>query len=69
VCNASIIIRAMNTPCGLFIALMMMMEAVCTSKMSVYFNETAWRYIPESCHLQMETSLYSHSQGAAYYGS
>jgi hypothetical protein len=24
-----------------------MMEAVCTSETSVYFNETTWRYIPE----------------------
>jgi hypothetical protein len=25
----------------------MMMEAVCTSEMSVTFNVTTWRYIPE----------------------
>jgi hypothetical protein len=24
-----------------------MMEAVCNSETSVYFHETAWRYIPE----------------------
>jgi hypothetical protein len=29
------------------------MEAVCTSEMSVYFNETTRHYIQESCHLQM----------------
>jgi hypothetical protein len=27
------------------------MEAIPTSETSVYFNETARRYIPESCHL------------------
>jgi hypothetical protein len=32
----------------LFIALMM--EAVRTSEMSAYFNETRRRYIPEGCH-------------------
>jgi hypothetical protein len=26
------------------------MEAVCTSEMSVYFNETAWHYITEGYH-------------------
>jgi hypothetical protein len=37
---------------GLFIALIM--EAVRTSKTSVYSNETITpRYIPESCHLQV----------------
>jgi hypothetical protein len=34
----------------LFIALMM--GAVGTSEMSVYYNETTRRYITESCHLQ-----------------
>jgi hypothetical protein len=38
VCTASII-RAM------------LMQAVHTSEMSVYFNETTWFSIPESCHL------------------
>jgi hypothetical protein len=33
---------------GRFIALMM--EAITTSKTSVYFNTTTRRYIPESCH-------------------
>jgi hypothetical protein len=28
----------------------LMMEAECTSEISVYFNETAWCYIPEGCH-------------------
>jgi hypothetical protein len=28
-----------------------MMEAVRTSEMSVYCNETTLRYIPEDCHL------------------
>jgi hypothetical protein len=28
-----------------------MMEAVCTSETSVYFNEIVWLYIPEDCHL------------------
>jgi hypothetical protein len=31
----------------------LMMEAVRTSETSVYFNETTGRYIPESCHLQV----------------
>jgi hypothetical protein len=26
----------------------LMMEAVCTSEMSVYFNETTWHYIPNA---------------------
>jgi hypothetical protein len=29
----------------------LMMTAVCTSEISVYFHKTTWRYIPESCHL------------------
>jgi hypothetical protein len=29
----------------------LMMEAVHTSETSVYFNNSAWRYIPQSCHL------------------
>jgi hypothetical protein len=29
----------------------LMIAAVRTSEMSVYFNETTWSYIPESCHL------------------
>jgi hypothetical protein len=29
----------------------LMMEAVYTSKMSVYSSETAWHYIPEGCHI------------------
>jgi hypothetical protein len=29
----------------------MMMEAVCTSETSVYFNDTTWCYIPEVCHV------------------
>jgi hypothetical protein len=32
--------------------MMMLMEAVRTSETSVYSNETARRYIPESSHLQ-----------------
>jgi hypothetical protein len=28
-----------------------MMEAVCSSERSVFFNETTWQYIPEGCHL------------------
>jgi hypothetical protein len=27
------------------------MEAVCTSKTSVYFYKTMWCHIPEDCHL------------------
>jgi hypothetical protein len=34
---------------GCIIALMM--EAVCTSETSIYFNETTWHYIPDGCHL------------------
>jgi hypothetical protein len=30
----------------------MMMEAVCASETSVYFNETTQCYIPECCNLQ-----------------
>jgi hypothetical protein len=30
----------------------LMFETAFTSEMSVYFNETTWHYIPESCHLQ-----------------
>jgi hypothetical protein len=33
---------------GMIIAFIM--EAVCTSETSVYFNATTWHYIPESCH-------------------
>jgi hypothetical protein len=28
-----------------------MMEAICTSQMSVYFNKTTRRYVSEGCHL------------------
>jgi hypothetical protein len=34
---------------SLFIALMM--EAVCTSETSVYYNENTWRYIPQGSNL------------------
>jgi hypothetical protein len=27
------------------------MEAVHTSETSVYYYETTWRFVPESCHL------------------
>jgi hypothetical protein len=30
-----------------------MMEAVRTSETTVYFDETTRRYIPESCHLEL----------------
>jgi len=29
----------------------LMVEAVCTSQMSVYFYKTTWYYIPEGSHL------------------
>jgi hypothetical protein len=35
-------------PCRAFISLMT--ETVRTSETSVYFNESAWRYIQEGCH-------------------
>jgi hypothetical protein len=35
----------------------MMMEAVHTSEISVYFNETTWRYIPEDSKLQKYISI------------
>jgi hypothetical protein len=33
-----------------------MRKAVRSSEMSVYFKETAGRYIPEGCHLRKERS-------------
>jgi hypothetical protein len=41
-----------------------MMEAVQTSETPVYFNETAQRYIPESCHLHTRSreKLKSHEK-------
>jgi hypothetical protein len=40
-----------------------MIEAVRISEMSVYFNETTLRYIPEGCHLHTLSSnnLKSHN--------
>jgi hypothetical protein len=35
------------------VTITLMMEAECTSQMSVYSNETAWRYVPEGSHLQL----------------
>jgi hypothetical protein len=32
-------------------------EAVCMHEMSVYFNETTWRYISEGSHLQIFVCL------------
>jgi hypothetical protein len=32
-------------------AIVLVMEAVCTSETTVYFNETTLRYIPEGCHI------------------
>jgi hypothetical protein len=38
-------------PCSLIaVDLHFLVEAVRTSEMSVYFSETTWCYIPESCH-------------------
>jgi hypothetical protein len=39
-----------------------MMEAICTSKMVVYFKETTWHYIPEGCnfHIRCCKNLKSH---------
>jgi hypothetical protein len=34
------------------ISLKQMLEAVCTSETSVYFNKTTLGYIPQGCHLQ-----------------
>jgi hypothetical protein len=39
-------------PSGILRHAVLMMEAVRASEMSVYFNETTRRYIPEGCHLQ-----------------
>jgi hypothetical protein len=41
----------------------LIMEAVRTSETSVYFKETTWRYIPESCHLHTSRreNLQSHT--------
>jgi hypothetical protein len=36
----------------------LMMEAVHTSEISLYFHETTRRYIPERCHLKKEVSSY-----------
>jgi hypothetical protein len=30
----------------------LLIEAVCTSETSVYFDETKWYYIPEGCNLK-----------------
>jgi hypothetical protein len=38
-------------PYSLAIIIALMMEAVCTSEKSVYFNKTAWHCIPKSCNL------------------
>jgi hypothetical protein len=47
---------------NIFIALMM--EAVHTSETSVFFNETKWCYIQESCHLHTHRceNLKSHEE-------
>jgi hypothetical protein len=41
-----------------------MMEAVRTSETSIYFNQTTWRYIPESCRLyaRRRENLKSHNE-------
>jgi hypothetical protein len=43
------------------------MEAVHTSETWVYFNETKWRYIPESSHLhaRCHENLKFHMEGRA----
>jgi hypothetical protein len=43
----------------------MMMEAVCTSETSIYFNKTIHHYIPEGCNLHTHHSynLKSHANG------
>jgi hypothetical protein len=49
-------------PVVLFI-IVLMMEAVRNSEMSVYFNSTTQRCIPESCHLhtRRRENLKSHN--------
>jgi hypothetical protein len=36
-----------------FLLIALMIEAVLSSEMLVYFNDTTWRYIPEGCRLQI----------------
>jgi hypothetical protein len=40
-------------------SLAVLMEAVCTSETSVYFSETARRYIPEDSQLHTPTERHS----------
>jgi hypothetical protein len=48
-----------------------MMEAVCTSEVSVYFNKTTQQYIPESCHLytHCHENLKFHRTNCTYLGN
>jgi hypothetical protein len=40
-------------PCSLINCTTLMMEAVCTSEMSVYFYDTTWHHVPKGCHLNV----------------
>jgi hypothetical protein len=50
--------------CGSLITLMM--EAVRTSETSLYFNETIWPYIPDTCHLNIEPAAGDDADLASY---
>jgi hypothetical protein len=45
----------------------LMMEAVRTSEMSVYSNETTWRYIPEGSNIRLLTVYTGRSNDRSKY--